>query len=169
MRRFVIIFLFTLCNFASTNRHVDAIKNVCNCIIELKPANNTVLIVVDFNLPTIDWSVDSCLKCSKMSCTGVFLNLFSSLGLSQFVTERNTQNNNAQDIVFSTDYNCIRDLHVCNPFSTCDHNTIKFDVLSNSLSANYRTTNFNYFDFNRADWDSIMSHLDNADFNCLLT
>jgi hypothetical protein len=33
-----------------------------------------------------------------------------------------------------------------------------------------RNTYSKYYDFNRAaDWDYIMSHLDNADFNCLIT
>lgn len=163
--------LFNCYRAPSTNRNVDAInyiKDMCNCIIELIPANNTVLIVGDFNLPTIDWSADNCLKCSESSCTGVFLNLFYSLGLSQFVAE-STHNNNVLDLVFSNDYNCISDLQVCNPFSNSDHNSIKFDMLFNSSSATNRSTDFNYYDFNRADWDSIMSHLDNADFSCLFT
>jgi len=160
------------CNRApSTNRSVDTINYIddtCNCIIELIPANNTVLIVGDFNLSTIDWSTDNCLKCSEISCTGVFSNLFYSLGLSQFVTE-STHNNNALELVFSNDYNCISDLHFCNPFNTTDHRAIKFDILFNPLSANNRPTDFNYYDFNRAGWDSIISHLGNADFNCLFT
>jgi len=41
--------------------------------------------------------------------------------------------------------------------------------LYSTLSANNSPTDFNYYDFNRADWDSIISHLDNADFNCLFS
>jgi len=107
---------------------------MCNCIIELLPTTNTVLIVGDFNLSTIDWSADNCLKCGEISCTGVFLNMFYSLDLAQFVTE-STHNNNALDLVYSNDYYCISDLHVCNPFSTNDQNTIKFDILLNPLSS----------------------------------
>jgi len=138
---------------------------MCNCIIELIPTNNTVLIVGDFNLQTIDWSVDKCLKCSELSCTGVFLNLFYSLGLSQFVTE-STHNNNALDLVFSNDYYCISDLHVIHSALVI---TTQIWFLLNPLLANDRTTDFNYYDFNCADWNSIMSHLDNANWNCLFT
>jgi len=69
--------------------------------------------------------------------------LFYSLGLSQCVPE-STHNNNALDLVFSNDYNCISDLHVCDPLTTNDHNTIKFDILFNPLLANNKTTDFNH-------------------------
>jgi len=52
--------LFNCCRAPSTNRNVDAInyiKDMCNCIIKLIPANNIVLIVGDFNFPTIDFGI----------------------------------------------------------------------------------------------------------------
>lgn len=163
--------LFNCYRAPSTNRFTESInytKDMCTCITELTPHNHSILIVGDFNFPSLDWTADNCLKCSDVSCTGLFLNLYYSLGLSQFVTE-STHGNTILDLVLSNDNNCIGDVQVCNPFSTSDHNTIKFDVLTSSLPAN--DTNFRptYYDFNYADWDSITAFLDNIDFDSLFS
>ena len=73
----------------SSNRKSDSIsyiKDMCNCITDLSPPNIIVVIFGDFNLPSIDWSADNCLKCSDVSSTGVFLNFYYNLGLTQFVS-----------------------------------------------------------------------------------
>ena len=51
------------------------------------PANKTVLILGDCNLPDIDWSVDYCLKCNNFSSPGVILSLFYEHGLEQLITQ----------------------------------------------------------------------------------
>ena len=137
---------------------------MCNCITDLSPPNIIFVIVGDFNLPSIDWSADNCLKCSDVSCTGVFLNFYYNLGLTQFVSKP-THDNSILDLVLSNDPNCIGDLHVCIPFSTSDHSTVKFDVLSSSQPT--FNTNLSFYDYNHADWDSIISYLDNIDFTSL--
>jgi hypothetical protein len=96
----------------------------------------------------------------------VFLHFYYNLGFTQFVTKP-THDNNILDLILSNDPNCIGDLHVCNPFSTSDHSTVKFDMLSSSSpSLNY---NINYYEYNHANWDSIMSFLDNIDFTSLFS
>jgi hypothetical protein len=163
--------LFNCYRAPSTNRFTESInyiKDMCTCITELTPHNHSVLIVGDFNFPSLDWTADNCLKCSDVSCTGLFLNMYYSLGLSQFVTE-STHGNTILDLVFSNDNNCIGDVQVCNPFSTSDHNTIKFDVLTSSLPANDTNVRPTYYDFNHADWDSITAFLDNIDFDSLFS
>ena len=139
---------------------------MCNCITDLSPLNIIVVIVGDFNLSSIDWSADNCLKCSDVSCTGVFLNFYNNLGLTQFVSKP-TNDKSILDLVLSIDPNCIGDLHVCIPFGTSDHSTAKFYILSSSPPT--FITDLNFYYQNHADWDSIMSCLDNIHFTSVLS
>ena len=74
--------LFNCYRVPSTNRKsesINYIKDMCNCISEISLPNHSIVVVGDFNLPSIDWSADICLKCSDVTCAGVFLNVITIL------------------------------------------------------------------------------------------
>jgi hypothetical protein len=152
----------------SSNRCIDGVEYVTDLSQALNtifPAHGTVIICGDFNFPSIDWQIDNCLKCSSFTCTGVFLEFFYKHGLSQFVTAP-TRLDNILDIVLCNDPNCIVDTAVSQPFSTSDHGTVDFSICFNpDRLASYSSS---FYDFNKADWPSILLYLSNIDFYSML-
>ena len=162
--------LFVAYRPPGANRQPDAVKyaaDLCNCINSLFPPNGTVVLCGDMNFPLIDWSVDNCVKCNDFSCSGLFLSLFYSHNLEQFVLSP-TRNDNIFDLVFSNDHNCILNVNISEPFSTSDHNSVLFDILYNvDTPAGNTERNVYYYDFNCADWTNIRLFLFNFNFDSL--
>ena len=133
---------------------------MCDCLNSLYPPNGSAIICGDFNFPSIDWSTDNCLYCSKSTCSGIFLEFYYAHGMRQIVTEP-TRVDHTLDLVFCNDDNCVLNCKVLEPFSTSDHNQICFDILYNTAMPHYE---FSSHDFNHADWIQIKAHLEGVDF-----
>lgn len=74
----------------------------------------------DFNLPSIDWSTDVPVGMSLLE--EQFLDLFSSLGLVQWVKQATyLRSNNILDLIFTTENDRISNVNLIDPFSGCDH------------------------------------------------
>ena len=150
------------------NRQPDVLQycaDMCNCIDSLFPSNCTTIICGDFNVPDINWNQDNCLKCNTVSCTGLILSLYYKHGLQQLVTQP-TRNDNILDLVFTNDFNSVVDVKTNEPFSNSDHNTVNFSIVrphhnNSACTATYRRY---FYDFNRADWNSILYYLLSVDF-----
>jgi len=161
--------LFAIYRPPSGNREPDAVQNtrdLCNCIQQMFPAKGTVTLCGDLNFPDIDWSVDNCLKINDFSCSGLFLTLFYSLALCQFVSSP-TRNNNILDVVFSNDFNSVFNVYTHEPFSTSDHLSVKFELMYEITVPSSSNYTFYYRNFNNANWDAIRSFLRNYDFDAI--
>ena len=142
---------------------VQYVKDVCNCIVRLFPANSPVIICGDFNLPNIDWSADNCKLCSDSTCSGVMVDFVYNQGLQQYVFLP-TRNESILDVVFSNDQNCLFDVKTVEPFSTSDHNQVHFQVLKTEINSDHTYVIRN---FKHADWIGIKEFLNRFDFNNL--
>lgn len=164
--------LFVVYRAPSGNREPHAVNytvELWNCIDSLYPLNGTVVLCGDFNIPSINWSVDNCIKCNDFSCSGLLLSLFYKHDFEQFVLTP-TRNENILDLVFSNDHNSVFNVNVSEPFSTSDHCSVTFDVLFKVGTSNRMLKPRMYYcDFNNADWGSMRSFLFNFDFNQLFT
>jgi len=87
-------------------------------------------------------------------------------GLLQYVLEP-TRQSNILDLLLTNDSKLISGLQVECPFSTGDHNVIRFSVNVNHdrslLLDNYSVNKF-YRDFSSADYDGMVSYLMNVDW-----
>ena len=157
---------------AASNRDLNAIAyitDLCQCIDTLMPKTGSVMVCGDFNFPTIDWSSLSCaLHSCSHTCTGIFIDFVLKHGFTQLV-ESPTHGNNILDLVLCNDINCILNTTVTVPFSTSDHNMVITNlILSDCAFIHDAGSNESlFYDFNRADWDSIRSYLASYDFNAL--
>jgi hypothetical protein len=133
---------------------------LCNCVISLYPLNGTVIICGDFNFQSIDWSADSSLLTSSVTCTGIFLEFYYTHGLRQLVCKL-TRGERILDLVLSNDIHSVLNYRILEPFSTSDHSQVSFDLPHKVSTYDYT---FNTRDFQSADWSSVRSYLDNIDF-----
>jgi exonuclease III len=140
-----------------------AVQYLCNmrdCLGGLFPANSSVIICGDFNLPNIDWSVDNCSKCNAATCSGIFLEFFYAHSLLQLV-ENPTKFDHTLDLVLCNDHNCVFNIEVRAPFNTSDHCLVCFQVQQKPSLDNH---GFLPRDFGRADWIGIQALRNSVDF-----
>jgi hypothetical protein len=130
---------------------VRYISDLCNCVNRLYPLNGTVIICGDFNFPSIDWSADSSLLTSNVTCTGIFLEFYYTHGLRQLVCEP-TRGERILDLVLSNDIHSVPNCRILEPFSTSDHSQVSFDLLHKVSTHDYT---YNSRDFHSADWSSV--------------
>ena len=159
---------FVVYRSPSGNREPNAVQytlELCNCIQQLFPAKGTAVLCGDLNFPNIDWNCDNCLNINDFTCSGLFLTLFYSFALTQFVVSP-TRNHNILDVIFSNDSNSVFNVCVKEPFSTSDHCSVEFNVLC-EIAAPCSSHTFYYHNFNNANWPAIRSFLLNYDFDSI--
>ena len=130
------------------------------------PSNSTVLLCGDFNFPAIKWDNNHNILSNTNTASGIFLDFFYNNALTQFVTQptrvgSTSRNGSILDLVFCNDNSFLHNVNVTAPFSSSDHCSVEFDIIHDVKIAQ---ANVNSYDFNRADWVSIASFLDNVDF-----
>lgn len=89
-----------------------------------------VILMGDFNLPTIRWNND--LICASLSPTDFqFFHCFNSLGLIQWVKEPTIhKSGNIIDLIFTSEEDKVLDVQVLPPFPNCDHSPVMCGYVS---------------------------------------
>ena len=131
-----------------------------------------VIILGDFNLPTIDWSTEDALILDYDSLTMEFTNCFNFIGLHQWVNFPTFfPSGNILDLVLSTEEDRIYNVQGLSPLPGCGHIPIIFDYLFmlDSGDGNGRRSDKRawfrgkYYSINthlsRFDWDYEFHHL----------
>lgn len=160
---------------ATSNRDTNAVSyiaDLCSCIDTLMPKSGSAIVCGDFNFPTICWnSLSSALHSCTYTCSGVFIDFVLKHGFTQLV-DSPTHGNNLLDLILCNDINCILNTTVCAPFSTSDHSIVLTNIVlptRNSLEFNthFSSDPSSFYDFKRADWDSIRAYLASYNFDVL--
>ena len=103
---------------------VHLLPELDNMLLFLESLTIPYVVLGDFNLPNIDWSIPSSPKVYQQN---LFLDCFLKFGLYQKVTEP-TRQQHMLDLVFANDPNLIDCTIVKAPVGSCDHNTVWFDL-----------------------------------------
>ena len=129
-----------------------------------------VLLVGDFNLPTIRWNED--LVYQGLSPNDLkFYNCFNALGLTQWVQEPTYfSSGNILDLILSSEDDRVLDVQVVPPFPRCGHSPVVCRYVLKqpphhdvpSLSRLWTKGNYNIINkhLSQIDWDYEFSHLD---------
>ena len=118
------------------------------------------VVLGDFNLPGIDWSIPSA---SKVYQQDVFLETFLKYGLFQKVEEP-TRGDNLLDLVFCSESELVHDVSVRAPMGASDHDTVWFSLNASSVSP---STSAKY-QWHKIDEIGVMVHLEMTNWNHLL-
>jgi hypothetical protein len=87
-----------------------------------------VVVMGDFNLPGIDWSREDGMFLEYGGLSGVFVDVFSSLGLVQWVTSSTfPRSGNILDLVFTSEEDRVGDVVIVPPFPSCGHCGVLLD------------------------------------------
>ena len=107
-------------------KHAHLIGDVEKLVASLEKTKSPYILLGDFNLPDIDWSIPACT--SNRGKQDQFLAFFTSHSLTQKVLTP-TRNQNTLDLVFESEPGLILDVETDAPLSaTCDHDIVRFNV-----------------------------------------
>jgi hypothetical protein len=119
----------------------------------------------DFNLPNIDWVHYSA---TENPFYDMFIQFVNNFGLHQYVLVPTrfsaSGTNNILDLVFTDMYNLVSDLEVLCPFSTSDHNMVKFSVNIPCKSNTSSVDDELFYDFKNANYEMMELYLCSIDW-----
>ncbi len=118
----------------NNNRLIQNIKDICSKYDE-------VILIGDFNLPTINWHLEN--------CTGIYPNIFleniRGCHLEQLITEktryRHGQNPSTLDLLFASNPSLIENIKHLPPLGKSDHDVISFNVLNSYIKKHQKHIN----------------------------
>ena len=137
---------------------VNFIANFC--------AGKEVLILGDFNLPSIRWAQDD--PGATVSRSDLpFMELFNTLGLSQYVHEPTfISSGNILDLVLSSETDRVMNVQVCPPFPHCGHGLVFFQYLfQNSADSPIDRSSGQCRNWSKGNYNAIRDVLNNIDFD----
>ena len=137
--------------------------NFCSYLNDILTLNIKTILLGDFNLPDINWDSLS----GQSSHSSIICELIFKFNLAQFVTTPTHVQGNILDLVLCNDINLIHDLKVHNSEQSqlaSDHFKIKFSIPCSNPPKQKVTSSF-AFDYSKADWDGLSSHLLDFDFS----
>ena len=111
-----------------------------------KAANDTCLLMGDFNLPSINWD----LMAADGKAANIFLDCIQDNFLYQQVQEP-TRGANILDLVLTSEKSMVEDLEVGEPFGTSDHCVVRWNLVAGNITM--EEAEQEYFDFFKADYD----------------
>ena len=125
-----------------------------------KKSAKKVILVGDFNLPHINWSDGT----GVSTIDNTFLNGFAENGMVQCIHSSTHDKGSILDILLSKSEDHVCNLKVLNDKAYCysDHYPITFDIKTRCIRRNLPKRKM--YNFNRADWPSIKSELDNVNW-----
>lgn len=136
----------------------------------LSPRNYKVVILGDFNLPSIDWTTSNFSASPQTSCLCEYI---QNNGLHQIINFP-TREQNILDLVFVSDVLSVYNVTAAPPISSSDHNCVVIQMFFcdvNNASNNVRLNDYDnchernfYYCFKRADWHSLIYYLNCIDW-----
>ena len=133
--------------------------------LRLRRGINSLIVVGDFNFPHIDW-VNSH---STLPIDGLFLDMFSNLGMEQLVDKPTHIKGNILDLLLTDNPGLISNINVDKGWhiTKSDHFPITFEV---NLRAKIKPqAKREIYNFKHANWECINSEIVQADWNQILS
>jgi exonuclease III len=113
-----------VCVYIAPNVNNEIFIEVIKCMEVVCLNSDKCIIVGDFNVPKIDWinlRIPSDVKCQTL------FSFYADNGLYQLVNEP-TRLSNTLDLLFTNDQLLVSDVSIEMPFSTSDHDSLRFYV-----------------------------------------
>ena len=152
----------TFCTvYVPPNSEVDYHNQLLSYLYSIVSTMENVILVGDFNMPDICWS--------SLTGTSTFSNSFCDfvfeMSLLQLVMEATHIKGNILDLVLTNVENSICELSIdtSHPLVHSDHHSITFRINSVLLHPKSPSKRY-YFDYSKADFDSLCDYLLDIDF-----
>jgi len=152
----------------SSDTAVDAVKSTkhfIDCLMSVCDVDTSIVVVGDFNFPSINWS-DLQFAAENERCSTLFSTFTKQYCFEQLVSEptrlQTICRSNLLDLILSNDPFIVCDVNVCTPFSTSDHCCVDFKFVCPVQSAQQPAHELR--DFSNADWTGISNYLNSCDW-----
>ncbi len=156
-----------ICAYRPPNATTEDSLLLYELLTWLTNCERPVVVLGDFNLPSIEWSMH---RCPSSSVYTEFMRFVETQGLVQTVSEP-TRLQNVLDLVLTSDELLISNVCVEPSFGNSDHSSVEFELLSNmqpkSSEQQQWTRNFRKLDVFAAkqllglvNWNSVFSGCD---------
>lgn len=139
--------------YRSPNCDRSSFHNALIYVSDVLKEDADSVVLGDFNFPTIKWTTTTLQ--SLYGSAREFHQFCVRNSLDQLVVFP-THNLNILDLVLTNNANIVQDLKVLIPFSTSDHRTVSFTLVSCHAKPNTRSV---YRDYKNADYTAICNHL----------
>ena len=137
---------------------------LCSYIQEFS-VGKELLIMGDFNLPSIAWNLPV-IDLSISQSDSLFLNLFSTLGLYQHVRDQTfLTSGNILDLVLTSDPDRLFGIKTFPPFPHCGHCLVSFNYLFQNTYANPNKNPFKQLNWPRGDYHHLNIALNTYDWD----
>lgn len=157
--------LIVLTIYRPPERNLQYMKNVCNLIEQLccKYVNAVMWITGDFNLPNINWNLNSVVSNEySLELCNILLDIFNSFGFTQLV-ESPTRGNNILDLFVTNRPGLIQKVTVSPGLSDHELIIIESSLVATLTESQPRTV----YLWHQADWQAINERLSNFSNNFL--
>ncbi len=133
---------------------------LCDVLTQFTDCPHQVIILGDFNIPEIDWTM----QCRpKGTSAQTFLDFIVTEGLQQLV-KYPTRQDKILDLVLCTELSAVYAVQVIEPFGTSDHSSLQITVPWTDLTLEPTT----YRNFCHANWTAIREYLGSLDWAHLI-
>ena len=123
-----------------------------------------LIILGDFNLPSIQWNRPIA-DLNLTPTDTLFLDLFTTLGLHQHVMDPTfVSSGNTLDLVLTSEHDRLLDLNIFPPFPHCGHSLVYFTYIFQNVQPADNHNPQRNLDWARGDYHSISSNLQSYDW-----
>ena len=150
------------CIYRSPNSDSEENHKLLNNIAWAKTNFQEIVLIGDFNLPSIDWATDT--------ATGIYAKEFLECcienNLEQMIEfptrHRSGQESSLLDLILTNEPDCIRDIYQKAPFGKSDHEVIEFSAIHGHQQPTYVPERYN---FRKMDISSFTDQMDTVDWD----
>ena len=152
----------------SLEENDNMVASLHSCLSKINPISDKILILGDFNLPSIDWEQETCTN-EETHINFKFLNCIQEHYLTQFINKpthfRGEQNPTLIDLILSNDRDFVFNIHHSAPFGLSHHSVISFSLNINQLKISLPPVT--KFILEKGDYLSMNKFLKNIDWQSL--
>ena len=113
--------------YRSPNKDIEHLEKLCNLLDWTIRSSQSVIALGDFNFPLIKWKKP--IPIPDTSLDFLFFTNVVEMGFYQAV-ENPTLDKNILDLILYSSESLVFDVHNLAPFSTSDHDSVEFKILS---------------------------------------
>ena len=159
----------------STDEDNSNLLNYVNMLCKtFNSPNNKLVLIGDFNLPTIDWVLESTVNVHEDNDKHLdsrFLTCIQENFLFQTVEEkthhRGKQKGTLIDLVFTNDINNIQNLSLSSPLGNSHHAVITFSIPFSGINNNSSSSSAKFI-YDKGDYTNMRHYLETIDWDHLL-
>ena len=151
------------------NANFNYTTDFCDCLSRLCDISHPIILVGDFNYPTLRGCLNTHALVNLDRASEAFLTTIHSLSLNQINTHSSReQNDNLLDLIFVSNNltDACSNVDLLEPFCGSDHNGLSFSI---SVSLDHKSQTKKFYNFRKANHNEAKIYLHSVDWDLILS